>query len=136
MKRATRGAWPGGRRLPLRLGAALLAAALVAGCGKPPIDDPRAGQGDPERGMLVMHQHACNACHVIPGVTGPDIHVGPPLEGMARRQNIAGAIPNTIENMVRWLRDPQAIDPKTAMPDMGLTENDALDAAAYLATLH
>jgi cytochrome c1 len=30
---------------------------------------------------------------------------------------------------------PQSIDPPTAMPDLGVTERDARDIAAYLATL-
>jgi hypothetical protein len=37
--------------------------------------------------------------------------------------------------MVRWLRDPKAIDPGSAMPDLGIAEQDALDIAAFLATL-
>jgi cytochrome c1 len=34
-----------------------------------------------------------------------------------------------------WLRDPPAIDPATAMPNLGLSEAEALDVAAYLYTL-
>jgi hypothetical protein len=37
--------------------------------------------------------------------------------------------------MVRWLRNPQTYDPDGAMPDLGVTERDARDIAAYLATL-
>lgn len=121
-------------RAVIRVSAALMAP--LAGCGGPALENPRPGGSVKERGVLVMHQHACNACHVIPGVTGGDVHIGPPLAGMARRSQIAGALPNTIENMVRWLRDPQAVDPRTAMPAMGLTERDARDIAAYLALLH
>ena len=48
---------------------------------------------------------------------------------------IAGELANTPDNMVRWLRNPKSIDPLTAMPDLGVTERDARDMAAYLATL-
>jgi zinc transporter ZupT len=48
---------------------------------------------------------------------------------------IAGVLPNTPQNMVRWLRHPQAVSPKSAMPDLGVTEPDARDIAAYLSTL-
>jgi cytochrome c1 len=44
-------------------------------------------------------------------------------------------LPNTPENLVRWLRDPQKLNPRTAMPDLGVTERDAQDIAAYLYTL-
>jgi cytochrome c len=33
------------------------------------------------------------------------------------------------------VRDPKAVKPQTAMPDMGVSETDARDIAAYLATL-
>jgi cytochrome c1 len=83
-----------------------------------------------------MTQYACNACHNVPGVTGSDVHVGPPLAGIARRSLIAGAVPNTPEQMERWIRDPRSIDPYTAMPAMQVSEQDARDIAAYLATLN
>jgi cytochrome c1 len=37
--------------------------------------------------------------------------------------------------MMRWLRDPPGVDPMTAMPNLGLTEPEARDIAAYLYTL-
>jgi cytochrome c1 len=37
--------------------------------------------------------------------------------------------------MVRWLTSPQAVRPATAMPDLGITPQDARDIAAYLAEL-
>ena len=90
---------------------------------------------DADRGRLAVTQYACNACHKIPGVTGSDVHVGPPLSGMARRSLIAGAVPNTPEQMVRWLTDPRSIDPETTMPAMQVSDRDARDIAAFLATL-
>jgi cytochrome c len=44
-------------------------------------------------------------------------------------------LPNTTENMVRWIRQPQAVNPRSAMPDLGVNERDAQDIAAYLSTL-
>ena len=54
---------------------------------------------------------------------------------MAMRAFIAGVSPNTSHNMVRLLREPQRIVPHTAMPALGVTEQDARDIAAYLETL-
>ena len=94
-----------------------------------------AGEPDPDRGRTAMLQYACVTCHEIPGVVGANAPVGPPLARMATRDYIAGILPNTRENMVRWLRFPQEVDAKSAMPDLGVTERDALDMAAYLSTL-
>lgn len=85
-----------------------------------------------ERGRTALHQHACQSCHVIPGVVGSDRHVGPPLAGFARRTLIAGRLPNTRDNLVAWIREPQRIDPNSAMPSMGVNQADAQDMAAYL----
>jgi cytochrome c2 len=82
-----------------------------------------------------MYQYACNACHTIPGVTGSAPNVGPPLAGMSSRRRIAGKLPNTPENMVRWLRHTHEVAPSSAMPEMGVSARDARDLAAYLATL-
>jgi cytochrome c2 len=90
---------------------------------------------DPRRGKHALAQYACHACHTIPGVTGSKVHIGPPLAGIASRTLIAGKLPNTPDNMVRWIRTPQLFDPRTAMPAMGVTERDARDIAAYLRKL-
>jgi mono/diheme cytochrome c family protein len=90
---------------------------------------------DARRGEAAMHQYACATCHVIPGVVGASKPVGPPLEAMASRAFVAGIVPNTPENLERFLRDPQAISPQSAMPALGVREQDARDMAAYLLTL-
>jgi len=92
--------------------------------------------GDARRGKRALFQYACNACHSIPGVTGAAVHVGPPLAGVARRSLIAGTLANTPENLALWLRETQRVKPMTAMPQLGVSEQDARDIAAYLATLH
>ncbi|WP_343731349.1 c-type cytochrome [Duganella sp.] len=93
---------------------------------------PAHAQADAQRGRLALSQYACNACHLIPGVTGPDTMVGPPLHDLAARQYIAGGLPNSAANLTRWIQDPQRIRPNSAMPAMGVTESDARDIAAYL----
>ncbi|MES2585247.1 MAG: c-type cytochrome [Pseudomonadota bacterium] len=90
---------------------------------------------DAVRGKQALYQYACSACHTIPGVTSSFPHVGPPLGGIASRTLIAGTLPNTQENMVQWLRSPNAVKPHTAMPDLRVTREDAADMAAYLTTL-
>jgi len=119
---------------PLQYGA-VMAQQPGRRCGTSEEHTPGDFQADPARGRNAMSQYACNGCHRIPGLTGPEVYVGPPLAGMARRLLIAGEIANTPDNMVRWLRAPQSVDPLTAMPDLRITERDARDMAAYLQTL-
>ena len=90
---------------------------------------------DANRGRIAINQYACTTCHAIPGVVGPNAPVGPPLAGVAKRAILAGVLPNTPENMVRWLRAPQEVSPSSAMPNLGVSARDARDIAAYLATL-
>lgn len=111
-------------------------ALLLAGCGERAPSAPADAQaGDAARGRVALTQYACHACHVIPGITGSDVYVGPPLAGLASRAMIAGDISNTPQNLMAWIRHPQALDPATAMPDMGVWEQDARDMVTYLSTL-
>lgn len=91
--------------------------------------------GDPRRGARAIPQYGCTTCHSIPGILGRPVKVGPTLRGVARRNYLGGVLPNTPENLVRWLLDPQAADPDSAMPGLGLAPADAADIAAYLYTL-
>ena len=97
--------------------------------------DAHEGAPSAARGAQAIHQYACVTCHEIPGIVGANAPVGPPLAGIASRGMLGGVLPNSPENMVRWLREPQTFAPLTAMPDLGVTERDARDIAAYLATL-
>jgi cytochrome c2 len=108
--------------------------ALSASCA--PAGDRASGAiGDARRGAKIVEREACDSCHVIPGKASGIGVVGPPLKGVARRAVIAGFLPNTPAQMVRWLKSPQSVLPLSTMPDMGLTDRQAHDVAAYLYTL-
>ncbi|OFE13547.1 hypothetical protein PHACT_10710 [Pseudohongiella acticola] len=109
---------------------AALLALFLAGCDPAPITSvPR---GDAERGRLAIQSAGCGSCHSIAGITSADGRVGPPLEGIDQRVYLAGVLPNTFANMVKWLQSPTQVDPLTAMPDTGLDTQTAEDIAAYL----
>ena len=115
-----------------------LSVAILVGLGVSAAGCQRAsmpGLGDVDRGSFVIGQAQCGSCHVIPGIAGADGLAGPPLKGFASRSVIAGVMANTPGGLVAWLRAPQAAVPGAAMPDMGLSEQQARDAAAYLYTL-
>ena len=100
-----------------------------------PSENTSISAGDAERGRRALYAYACIGCHTIAGTVQSHPQVGPPLDGMARRTRIAGVLDNTPHNMVRWLRETDTVKPGTAMPAMGVSEQDAHDMAAYLGTL-
>ena len=108
--------------------------ALQAPPALPRVVEP-TGEPSAARGKEALKQYGCVGCHAIPGMVGPEARLGPPLEGIASRVMLGGVLPNSFDNMVRWLRAPQAFSPHSAMPALGVTERDARDMAAYLATL-
>jgi len=86
-------------------------------------------------GAALIRQTGCGSCHVIPGIPGAQGLAGPPLDHMVHRIYIAGMLRNTPENMTHWIMHPQSVVRGNAMPEMGLTESQAKDIAAYLALL-
>ncbi len=114
------------------LGGLLLA---LTGCGSGNAASIASSIGDPHRGAVLIRAAGCGSCHVVPGINDATGLVGPPLQQMGRRIYIAGLLRNTPSNMIRWLRSPESIVPGNAMPDMGLTEDQARDITAYLYTL-
>lgn len=123
--------------VPVLLGCALAFALLAAGCrgGRYAPSEQVVPGGSPERGAQVIARYDCGSCHFIPGIAGARGMVGPPLLWFARRTFIAGELPNTPANLIRWVRDPPSVEPGTAMPVLGLDEQQARDVAAYLYTL-
>mgnify|MGYP001544976079 CR=1 FL=1 len=83
----------------------------------------------------MIEQYGCGSCHTIPGVRNARGLVGPPLLWWSRRTFIAGEVPNTPENLVHWIRSPRSVEAHTAMPTLGLSDQQARDVAAYLYTL-
>jgi len=91
--------------------------------------------GEPERGRQELSEHGCGTCHEIPGVVGATGTVGPSLAKIAERSYLAGRLTNDPAHMMEWIQHPRAVDPETAMPDLGVDWSDARDMAAYLYTL-
>ncbi len=91
--------------------------------------------GDIHSGQEKIRSYGCNSCHTIPGVDGAQGLVGPPLMHWSKRVYIAGEVANTPENLRKWIQHPTQIEPRTAMPEMGVTEQDSRDISAYLYSL-
>jgi cytochrome c oxidase subunit 2 len=96
-------------------------------------------------GRELITTKMCVACHAISG-TPMRGTLGPNLTRFgARRYLGAGARPNTMENLIAWIRHPQSIKPGTLMPGAregaagmpatGLSEDEIKAIAAYLLSL-
>lgn len=122
------------RRHPTLAAASVFLLAIpFAACGQRSDTPPAAG--DSKEGAVLLAAHGCGSCHAIPGVTGADGTIGPPLDGFERRAFIAGKLPNRLPYLTRWIRTPQAVEPGTAMPNLPVNEAEARAMAAYLYTL-
>jgi putative membrane protein len=87
----------------------VLLLALLVGCTPDAMQLGAATTGgDPSRGRTLLERYGCETCHTIP---------------------------NTPANLMRWIRDPRGVSPQTAMPNLGVGEEDARDMAAYLYAL-
>jgi cytochrome c len=91
--------------------------------------------GHPVAGRETMIALGCVACHTVPGFFGTKPQVGPPLAGFALRPFVAGAIENTPDKLMQFIRDPRSVAPRSAMPKLPMSEQQARDLAAFLYTL-
>ena len=87
------------------------------------------------RGLALFQQKSCTSCHAING-TAANARVGPDLTHFASRKQLASGIAdNTLENLHRWLADPQQVKPGVLMPNFGFTDQQLTELVAYLGTL-
>lgn len=79
-----------------------------------------------------MGRVGCGACHEIPGISWPSGGTGPSLAGFDDNGPIAGALPNTPENLAAFVRNAPLAKPGSTMPAMPLTRAESRDVASYL----
>ena len=109
------------------------------------LGQPAAAGGGPEvapgspaaEGQQLIASKPCVGCHTIPGVPGATGTVGPNLGGVASRPKIAGGAVNNNgpDDLKAWIMNPPALKPGTAMPNLGLSDDEATKIVAYLETL-
>ena len=123
-----------------------LAALLVASCGggapargaAKPAASAGGAAGNVDNGKQLFAAKGCIACHVAPGVPGASGTIGPNLTGIgdpARRPQLAGSLPNTDDNLKRWIKDPQGVKSGTMMPNLNLSDAEVSDLVTFLETL-
>jgi cytochrome c oxidase subunit 2 len=91
---------------------------------------------DSHAGQQVFEQQACVNCHTVRG-TMANGRYGPDLTHLMSRDTIgSGIVPNTRENLLKWINDPNDLKPGCLMPAMHLTDAQNAQITAYLLTLH
>jgi len=115
----------------------IIAVVLIAGCGRSERERKAiaATGGDPQAGSAAVGRYGCGSCHVIPGIAGANAQVGPPLAGLRLRTYVAGNLPNNADNLMHWIRHPLSVRPNSAMPELGVSADDARNIAALLYSL-
>lgn len=102
----------------------------AAAAADPPGEDTAVAAG-----RRVFETTACVNCHTIRG-TIANGRFGPDLTHLMSRETIgAGVLPNTPENLRRWVENPDAIKPGCDMPAMNLSPQQLTDLISYLETL-
>jgi cbb3-type cytochrome oxidase cytochrome c subunit/mono/diheme cytochrome c family protein len=87
--------------------------------------------GNAEFGKQLLHDLGCVGCHLTSGETPASLttrrHFGPPLEKIGSKTNA--------EWLFNWLKEPKNYSPLTRMPNMKLSDQEAIDVTAYLLSL-
>jgi cytochrome c oxidase subunit 2 len=97
---------------------------------KPAIEDAQV-----RAGRSAFLAQSCINCHRVRG-TRAQGNYAPDLTHLMSRQTLAsGIVPNTPENLRRWVADPQPIKPGCLMPAFGLSDRERDDIVLYLLTL-
>ena len=94
------------------------------------VDSPSA-----QAGRRVFETESCISCHTIRGTVATG-RFGPDLTHLMSRQTLAaGAMPNTVENLKAWIRDPSQFKNGCLMPAMQLSDQQIDQLTDYLSTL-
>jgi cytochrome c oxidase subunit 2 len=87
-------------------------------------------------GKKIFETTACMNCHNVAGTVANGLF-GPDLTHLMSRDTIAaGILPNTPDNVRRWIENPEKFKPGSLMPAMGLGERELTAVTAYMASLH
>ena len=100
------------------------------GAAELPQGDPRAREG-----QAVFLKQSCVNCHRVRGVADKGTYA-PDLTHLMSRDTLAsGMIPNTHDNLRKWVRNPQQFKQGCLMPAFGLSDAETDQIVAYLKTL-
>jgi cytochrome c oxidase subunit 2 len=86
--------------------------------------------GVAETGGALFEKHGCGACHRVAG-TAADSRVGPDLSHLGSRATLgAGILPNTVDEIARFIAKPDAVKPGAQMPAFDMLAAQDIRAVA------
>ena len=103
----------------------------VAAQKAPPVEstEPLA-----QKGREIFTQSACVGCHTIQGLSAGAL--GPNLTHFGSRKTFAGGLmANTLENVIKWIENPEHMKPGALMPNLGMKGEQSQALATYLQSL-
>jgi len=106
----------------------MLCSLALAGCNN-------GAAGHPTHQAQALIASHCAACHQVPGIAVATGRVGPSLAHIGSQQIIAGYFANSPALLAQWIEHPQKLLPGNAMPEMGLSADEAAQIADYLYTM-
>ncbi len=101
--------------------------------------DQAPKDADPEsvkNGRNALLGQSCVKCHRVAGTAAQGTGAPDLTHLMSRQTLVTGVVPNTPENLRKWVADPQKIKPGCLMPAFGLSDRDRDLIVDYLVTLH
>ena len=102
----------------------------IAGQQQNALKDPRIDTGRSQFLSL-----SCVNCHTVSGTPAAGTF-GPDLSHLMSRDTLAaGVVPNSVENLREWIKDPDAVKPGSLMPNMQLTPEQLDEVVTYLSSL-
>jgi cytochrome c len=118
-----------------RIGLLLGTMILLSACQGESPETVTVEGGEAELGAELVQSYECASCHYIPGVEGPHGTEAPGLQLWQNRSFVAGSAPNQPQYVISFLMEPESIQPGSAMPNLGISEEEARHITAYLYTL-
>ncbi len=90
-------------------------------------------RGHREHGKKLFGQYACGTCHAFEAPATPAPNDDAPTAAWRKAPHLRHVRERLrLESIVPWLMNPASVLPETRMPSFGLTEQQAVDIAAYL----
>lgn len=96
---------------------------------------PAADDTSTAKGREVFLSQSCVNCHRVRGTTAEGTYAPDLTHLMGRATLASGMVPNTPENLRKWIDDPQQVKPGCLMPAFGLSDQDHDQLIRYLQTL-
>lgn len=107
---------------------ALVAVALLVAAALPWPGWTGRATADPAYGRALFSAKGCASCHYHATIAGSGTFSG----GTGGPPSFTTAYPGDPVYLAAWLRNPQAIKPTTAMPNLGLQEDEIAALIAFL----